>query len=214
MATYSKVKLSNSTSGRPILIDTVNLTSAAITNVTASSGTITYTATHAFTAGQIVTISGVVSSTNTTGALNTGYNLANVPIASVTGTTSFTVTNAATGTYTSSTGTATANPASMNTIHATDTNATTIDEVWLYATNTSLAPVTLTLFYGGGPTVGSGAQNAPNYISIPPQSGLTLITPGLMLTGVAGSPGSATTIYASASVGSVITISGYVNRIV
>jgi hypothetical protein len=212
MATYSKIKLSGSTSGRPILVDTVNLTSAAITNVTTSSGTITYTATHAFAANEIVTISGVVSSTNTTGALNTGYNLANVPIASVTGTTSFAVTNAATGTYTSSTGTATANPASMNTIHATDTNATTIDEVWLYATNTSLAPVTLTLFYGGGPTVGD--KNAPSYISIPPQSGLTLITPGLILTGVAGSPGTATTIYASASVGSAINISGYVNRIV
>jgi hypothetical protein len=212
MATYSKLKLSGSTSGRPILIDTVTLTSASITNVTTSSGTITYTATHAFAANEIVTISGVVSSTNTTGAFNTGYNLANVPIASVTGTTSFTVTNGATGTYTTSTGTATANPASMNTIHATDTNATTIDEVWLYATNTSLAPVTLTLFYGGGPTVGASAQNAPSYISIPPQSGLTLITPGLILTGTAVP--AATTIYASASVASVITISGYVNRIV
>ena len=212
MATYSKIKLSGSTSGRPILVDTVNLTSAAITNVTNSSGTITYTATHAFTAGEIVTISGVVSSTNTTGALNAEYNLANVPIASVTGAASFTVTNAATGTYTSSTGTATANPATMTTIHATDTNETTIDEVWLYATNTSLASVTLTLFYGGGPTVGSSAQNAPSYISIPPQSGLTLITPGLMLTGT--SAPAATTIYASASVGSVINISGYVNRIV
>ena len=212
MATYSKQFISGSSAayGQPILVNTVNLTSAAITNVTASAGTITYTATHAFTAGEIVTISGVVSSTNTTGALNAGYNLANVAIASVTGTTSFTVTNGATGTYTSSTGTATANPASMTTIHATGTSSSVFDEVWLYATNTSLAPVTLTLFYGGGPTSGTTTHSWLNYISIPPQSGLTLITPGLILTGT-GSV--ATTIYASASVINVVTISGYVNRI-
>jgi hypothetical protein len=116
-----------------------------------------------------------------------------------------------TGTWTSG-GVATANPATMNTIHATPADTTTIDEVWLYATNTSLSPATLTLFYGG--TATGSSTFAPNYISIPPQSGLTLITPGLILTGLAGSPITATTIFASASVASVITISGYVNRIV
>jgi hypothetical protein len=212
MATYSKQFISGSSAayGRPILVDTVNLTSAAITNVVASSGTITYTATHAFTAGEIVTISGVVSSTNTTGAFNAGYNLANVAIASVTGTTSFTVTNAATGTYTSSTGTATANPASMTPIHTTQPSSSVFDEIWLYATNTSLAPVTLTLFYNGTATGGTTTHSWPNYISIPPQSGLTLITPGLIFTGD-GTTG--TTIRASASVANVVTISGYVNRI-
>jgi len=214
MATYSKIKLSGSTSGRPILIDTVTLTSGTVTGASVSSGTATYTVTHAFTAGEIVTISGIVSSTNTSGTPGLGYNIANFPIASVTGTTSFTVASVpatVTGTWTSG-GVATANPASMNTIHATPADTTTIDEVWLYATNTSLSPVTLTLFYGG--TATGSSTSAPSYISIPPQSGLTLITPGLILTGLAGSPATTTTIFASASVASVITISGYVNRIV
>jgi hypothetical protein len=210
MATYSKLKLSGSTSGRPILVDTATLTSGAITAVSASAGTVTYTASNTFTAGTIVTISNIISSTNTTGALNAGYNLANVAIATASST-QFTVTNGATGTWTSG-GVATANPATMTTIHATDANATTIDEVWLYATNTSLAPITLTLFYGGSPTGGTDSLNAPSYISIPPQSGLTLITPGLILTGTTAP--AATTIYASASVASDVTISGYVNRIV
>jgi hypothetical protein len=213
MATYSKIKLSNSTSGRPILIDTVTLTSGTVTNASVTSSTATYTVSNTFTAGEIVTISGIVSSTNASGTPGAGYNIANFPIASASST-QFTVASVpatVTGTWTSG-GVATANPATMNTIHATPADTTTIDEVWLYATNTSLSVATLTLFYGG--TATGSSTSAPNYISIPPQSGLTLITPGLILTGLAGSPATATTIFASASVASVITISGYVNRIV
>jgi len=211
MATYSKIKLSGSTSGRPILVDTVTLTSGTVTAASVASSTATYTVSNTFTAGEIVTISGIVSSTNTTGALNAGYNISNFPIASASSTqfTVASVPSTVTGTWTSG-GVATANPGTMTTIHTSDNNATTIDEVWLYATNTSLAPVTLTLFYGG--TATGSSTSAPSYISIPPQSGLTLVIPGLILTGTA-TP-SSTTIYASASVASVITISGYVNRIV
>jgi hypothetical protein len=64
---------------------------ATITNVTATAGTITYTAANTFTAGQTVSITGLTS----TGA---AFNLQNVTIASASGT-QFTVTNAATGTY-------------------------------------------------------------------------------------------------------------------
>jgi hypothetical protein len=69
--------------------------SAKITNVTASSGTVTYTAANTFTAGDVISISGVVTTQGTD-----AYNLKNVVVATAT-TTNFTVTNAATGTYSS-----------------------------------------------------------------------------------------------------------------
>ena len=87
------------------------------------------------------------------------------------------------------------------TIHATGTSA--IDEVWLYATNTSSAAVTLTIQFGGTATLNQIQQ------TIPANSGLTLVIPGLIL----APSGSALTVYAYASVASVVNISGYVNRV-
>ena len=89
------------------------------------------------------------------------------------------------------------------TIHATGTSSTTFDEIWLYATNTSSSAVTLTIQFGGTATVNQIQQ------SIPANSGLTLIIPGLIL----APSGSAITVYAYASVASVVNISGYVNRV-
>lgn len=91
------------------------------------------------------------------------------------------------------------------TIHATGTSSTIIDEVWLYATNTSASTVSLTVQYGG-----TGAVQNAIILSIPAKSGLTLVVPGLVLTGTGSA---ATSIYAYAGTASVITISGYVNRI-
>lgn len=91
------------------------------------------------------------------------------------------------------------------TIHATETSSSIIDEVWLYAYNSSTGPVTLTIQYGGTTAVDNDIK-----IDIPPTSGLTLIVPGLILTGT-GSV--ANTVYAYAGTTNVITISGYVNRI-
>jgi hypothetical protein len=87
------------------------------------------------------------------------------------------------------------------TIHATGTSA--IDEVWLYATNTSSAAVVLTIQFGGTATVNQIQQ------TIPANSGLTLTIPGLIL----APSGSAITVYAYAGTASVVNISGYVNRI-
>ena len=87
------------------------------------------------------------------------------------------------------------------TIHATGTSA--IDEIWLYATNTSSSAVVLTIQYGGTAT-GNQIQQ-----TIPSNSGLTLILPGLIL----APSGSAITVYAYAGSASVVNISGYVNRI-
>jgi len=87
------------------------------------------------------------------------------------------------------------------TIHATGTSA--IDEVWLYATNTDSAARTLTIQFGGTATLNQIQQ------TIPANSGLTLVIPGLIL----APSGSALTVYAYASVASVVNISGYVNRV-
>ena len=91
------------------------------------------------------------------------------------------------------------------TIHATGTSSTTIDEVWLYANNTSTSPVLLTVQFGGT----ASPQNSKP-ITLAPQSGDVLIVAGLPLTGTGSA---ATTTYAFAATASVITISGYVNRI-
>lgn len=91
------------------------------------------------------------------------------------------------------------------TIHATGTSASIIDEVWLYAYNSSSGPVSLTIQYGGTTAVDNDIK-----IDIPPTSGLTLVVPGLILTGTGAA---ANTVYAYAGTTNVITISGYVNRI-
>ena len=91
------------------------------------------------------------------------------------------------------------------TIHTTGVSATVFDEVWLYAYNSSTGPVLLTIQYGGTATPDDDIK-----ITIPSQSGLTLIVPGLILAGT-GSAGN--TIAAYAATTNVITISGYINRI-
>ena len=91
------------------------------------------------------------------------------------------------------------------TIHATGTSSSTIDEIWLYATNTSTSPVLLTVQYG--------TTTAPDdniIITIPPQSGEILVVAGLILTGTGSA---ANTVYAFAATANVINIGGYVNRI-
>ena len=91
------------------------------------------------------------------------------------------------------------------TIHETGTSSSITDEVWLYAYNSSSVAVVLTLQYGG-----TASPDNDIKISIPSQSGLTLIVPGLLLKGT----GSAVTaVYAYAGTANVITLSGYVNRI-
>ena len=91
------------------------------------------------------------------------------------------------------------------TIHATGTSSTIIDEVWLYAYNSSSGPVTLTVEFGG-----TTAPDQNIKIDVPATSGLTLVVPGLILTGTGAA---ANTITAFAGTTNVITISGYVNRI-
>jgi len=91
------------------------------------------------------------------------------------------------------------------TIHKTGVSASVIDEVWLYANNTSTSPVLLTVQFGGT----ASPQNSKP-ITLAPQSGDVLIVAGLP---IRGNDSTELYIYAFAATASVITISGYINRI-
>lgn len=91
------------------------------------------------------------------------------------------------------------------TIHATGTSASIIDEVWLYATNTSTATVALTIEFGS-----TTAPDQNIIVGIPSKSGLSICVAGLTLTGTGAA---ARTITAFASSANVINIVGYINRI-
>lgn len=198
MATFSKQLLSGSTQGKAIKVASAT-TTATITTTTGTTTTLTYntSANHGLSSGQIVTI------TNNSVA---AYNLTNATLATASGTT-FTITV--------SLGSAPANGsggtvvrqdvAAGTTIHATGTSSSIIDEVWLYAYNGDITARQLVIQYGGSTYIDND-----NKITIPSQSGLTLVVPGLILTGTGSA---ANTISAYASVANVITISGYVNRI-
>jgi hypothetical protein len=90
-------------------------------------------------------------------------------------------------------------------IHATGTSDSVIDEIWLYAYNSSAAAQLLTIQFGGTTAVDDDIK-----ITLPSQSGLTLVVPGLILTGTGSA---ANTVRAYAATTNVVTISGYVNRI-
>lgn len=79
------------------------------------------------------------------------------------------------------------------------------DEVWLYANNTSAATVELTIEFGG-----TSNPDDRIIVGVPSKSGLSLILPGLILTGD-GTTGR--TIRAFAGSSNVINLVGYINRI-
>lgn len=86
------------------------------------------------------------------------------------------------------------------TIHTAGSGTTNFDEVWLYAHNNSTTAVKLTIEYGS--TI--AADNIE--ITIPGESGLVLIVPGLFLN-------NSLVVTAFAGTTNVITIHGYVNRV-
>lgn len=85
------------------------------------------------------------------------------------------------------------------TIHTA--HATSIDEIYLYACNTSTASILLTLEWGGT----ASPDNLIEF-NIPAESGLFCISPGLILTG-------GLVVGAFAASADLITITGFVNRI-
>jgi hypothetical protein len=91
------------------------------------------------------------------------------------------------------------------TIHTTGTSSSNLDEIWLYANNTDTTDRKLTIEYGGVSSPDDLIE-----ITIPSESGLVLIIPGLLLS---GDGTSARLVRAFAATANVINITGYVNRI-
>jgi hypothetical protein len=92
---------------------------------------------------------------------------------------------------------ATATPGTL--IHTA--HASALDELWLWAVNSDASSRKLTLEFGGVSTPDDLIEQ-----TIPPESGLVLIVPGLLLT-------NALVLRAFAASGNLVLVNGYVNRI-
>lgn len=89
-------------------------------------------------------------------------------------------------------------------IHTASTTTTTIDEIWLYAVNTSGSAVKLTIQWGE-----TTAPDGNIEVTVQPEAGLVTIIPGLLLQGNA----TAKVVRAFAASADVLVIHGFVNRI-
>ena len=90
------------------------------------------------------------------------------------------------------------------TIHTGSTTSTDIHEVWLYAQNTDTLARKLTIEWGG--------VSAPDdliELTVQPESGLVLITPGFLVKGNA----TPLIVSAFAATANVVTVHGFVNVI-
>ena len=90
------------------------------------------------------------------------------------------------------------------TIHTGSATATTLDEVWLYAVNSSASAVKLTIEWGGVSSPDDLIE-----LSVAAESGLVLVTAGLLIKGNA----TPLVVKAFAATANVILIHGYVNQI-
>ena len=92
----------------------------------------------------------------------------------------------------------------ISTLHTGSTTATTFDEIWLYAVNSSASSVKLTIEWGGVASPDDLIES-----TILAESGLVLISAGLVIKGNA----TPLLVRAFAATANVINIAGYVNRI-
>lgn len=90
------------------------------------------------------------------------------------------------------------------TVHTAANVATTIDEIWLYAVNSSTSSVKLTIEWGE-----ATAPNGNIELTVAAESGLVLVSPGLVLQGNA----TPKVVKAFAATANVVVIHGYVNRV-
>jgi len=90
------------------------------------------------------------------------------------------------------------------TVHTAANVATTIDEIWLYAVNSSTSGVKLTIEWGE-----ATAPNGNIELTVAAESGLVLVSPGLVLQGNA----TPKVVKAFAATANVVVIHGYVNRV-
>ena len=97
--------------------------------------------------------------------------------------------------------------------HYTETSSTILDEVWLYGSNTGsvAATITVSIFVNGQ------SETTKMQIELPPYSGMYLLIPGLVISGVNNPPpiGSAFTEVRATDNDSTdsVYVFGYVNRI-
>lgn len=95
--------------------------------------------------------------------------------------------------------TATSTPGTQ--IHQAVTGTANFDEIWIYACNTSATAVELSIEWGG-----VSSPSDISIISVPAKSGEYLIIPGDILQ-------NSLDVKAFAGTGSVVNITGFVNRI-
>ena len=89
-------------------------------------------------------------------------------------------------------------------IHTASSTATTIDEVWIYAVNSSASSVKLTIEWGE-----ATAPDGNIELTVTAESGLVLVVPGLLIKGNA----TPLVVKAFAATANVILLHGYVNQI-
>ena len=90
------------------------------------------------------------------------------------------------------------------TIHTGSATATTLDEVWIYAVNSSAASVKLTIEWGE-----ATAPDGNIEVTVQPEAGLVTVIPGLLIKGNA----TPLVVKAFAATANVICINGFVNQI-
>ena len=90
------------------------------------------------------------------------------------------------------------------TIHTGSATATTLDEIWLYAVNSSASSVKLTIEWGE-----ATAPDGNIELTVTAESGLVLLIPGLLIKGNA----TPLVVKAFAGTANVICLHGYVNQI-
>ena len=87
------------------------------------------------------------------------------------------------------------------TIHTAVSGTSDIDEIWLYAINSSASSVKLTIEWGE-----ASAPDGNIELTVLPEAGLVTVIPGLLLQ-------NSLVVKAFAGTANVIMLSGYVNRI-
>jgi hypothetical protein len=90
------------------------------------------------------------------------------------------------------------------TIHTASSTASTIQEIWLYASNADAASYALTVEWGGVTALADQIK-----LTMAATSGLVLIAPGIILKGNS----TPLVVKAFAATGSKVSIFGYVNEI-
>ena len=90
------------------------------------------------------------------------------------------------------------------TIHTGSATATTYDEIWLYAVNSSASSVKLTIEWGNTTSPDDLIE-----LTVLPEAGLVTVVPGLLIKGNA----TPLVVRAFAATADVVTIHGFVNQI-